>query len=121
MKTNILTRYRVIVLGLKSRRFPVPEDGIFVSEGDTFYGYSYAQHREGKFFDLWFTRNKEQDSQNLVTFGRIQSIDNAAYMGGTLGNAQMYTTKMGQFLVEEVGLATGEEVFYGETNEDKFS
>lgn len=122
-KGNVLTRYRVIVLGVKPRRFHVPDDEFIttIMEGDTFYGYSYPFHREGKFFDLWFTKNKELDSQNLLTFGRIQSISPASNITGVLSDAKLYVTKMGQFIVEDVGLATRDEEFYGEDDEIQFS
>ena len=110
-------------MNVKPKRFHVPDDEFItmVMEGDTFYGYSYPEHREGKFFDLWFTRNKELDSQNLLTFGRICSIQDASSLGGTLPGAKLYHTKMGSFVVEEVGLATVDQEFYGVEDENKFS
>lgn len=122
-KGSVLTRYRIIVLGVKPRRFHVPDDEFIttIMEGDTFYGYSYAHHREGKFFDLWFTQTKEQDSQNMLTFGRIHSITPAAQFVGVLSDAKLYTTKMGQFIVEDVGLATRDEQFHGDDDEIQFS
>ena len=120
---TLLTRYRVIVMSVKPKRFHVPDDEFItmVMEGDTFYGYSYPEHREGKFFDLWFTQNKELDSQNLLSFNRILSIQSAATIGGMLPTAKLYHTKLGTFVVEEVGLATVDQEFYGVDYENQFS
>lgn len=104
-----MTRYRVIVLSLKPRRaYPAPaDDEVFLQERDVFLGYSYKQHRSGKYFDLWFTNPKEKDLDNFVTFGRINAIVPEAG-----GKTALYVTKFGRFIVEEMSDET--QVMQGE-------
>lgn len=92
-----LVRYKVTVLSLKSRRgLSVPDDGIFLMEGDVLGGYGYADHQIDKYFDLWFDSEKE-DRDNYVTFGRVKKMEEFRNSKG-----KFYVTKIGRFIVEEV-------------------
>lgn len=93
-----MMRYKVHVMDLKPRRaFPLPTDEeIFIQLGDTFFGYSWREHRVGKYFDLWFTNPKHDDPDNFVTFGRINAI------GCAPGKGTIYDTRFGTFAVEEI-------------------
>jgi hypothetical protein len=90
-----LSRYRAVVLGVKpQRRYPAPpDDAILLKEEDVFFGYSYPKHIEGKYFDLWFTRERDADNENFVTFGRILTI--TPFRKGAI-----YATKLGRFYIE---------------------
>lgn len=92
-----MTRYKVYVEALRPRRsFSLPDpEQVLVMPGDTFFGYSFSEHRLGKYFDLWFTNPKSDDPDNFVTFGRVLCIDGNE-QGGT------YYTKIGTFKVEKI-------------------
>ncbi len=94
---NELVRYRVTVLSLKPRRYEVPDDGIFLSEGDVVGGYGFANHQIGKYFDVWFTNPKGLDRENYLTFGKVMRIEDFKKQKG-----MFYATKIGRFLVEVV-------------------
>ncbi len=89
-----LTRYKVEVFKAKpQRRFPMPTDSeIHVKDDDVFFGYGYPNHLVGKYFDLWFMPDRDEDHENFVTFGRILSITRVK--GG-----HCYITKLGVFTV----------------------
>jgi hypothetical protein len=110
-----LTRYRAVVLGVKpQRRFPLPaDDAILVKEDDVFFGYSYPKHIEGKYFDLWFVRDRDEDPENFVTFGRIISI--TPFRRGAI-----YTTKLGKFYIEEAENGRSNHVQVGNRHQGKY-
>lgn len=105
-KVAKLARYKVVVLGLKPRKGhpPIPPDGIPMFDNDRIFGYGYRQHRQGKYFDLWFTNPKEDDQDNFITFGRITRIDDNPDLPG-----KIYHTKLGRFYVEETRNGTHQE------------
>lgn len=92
---KVFTKYKITVIKLKSRRgFQVPEDGIFLNDGDVLCGYSHMQHENNKYFDVWFNSNKNLDPDNYVTLGRIQKVEGFTY-----------TTKLGIFNIIELSEA----------------
>ncbi len=100
---KVLTHYRVTVLSLKSHRglsaYAVPDDGVFIAEGDVFSGYGHPEHIPDKYFDLWFAPILDQyERSNYVTFGRIKRME--AFRNG---KGKFYVTKLGRFIVEELG------------------
>jgi len=97
-KVGQLVRYKVVVLSLKpQRRRGFADDLVVINDLDTFFGFSYKNHRSGKYFDLWFSNPKEKDIENFVTFGRIIRIE-PPYEG----TGATYVTKFGRFYVQEM-------------------
>lgn len=93
-----LVHYRVTVLSLKRRGMDLPDDAIFVAEGDVFSGYGKPVHQIEKYFDLWFASNVDKDERdNYITFGRIKRMEQ--FRNGT---GKFYVTKLGRFIVEEL-------------------
>lgn len=87
-----MKKYKVTVIKLRGKRsFQVPDDGIFLTEGDVMCGYSQEEHAMDKYFDVWFNNPKNLDSLNYVTLGRIQKVEE-----------DVYTTKIGVFKIQEV-------------------
>lgn len=98
---NKLTRYKIIALKTKkSSRLSLNNyfDEITVSEGDIFFGFSYANHMVGKHLDMWLTNERADDPDNFVGFARIMSITER-YDG------KVYITHSGHYLVKEMDSA----------------
>lgn len=98
---NKLTRYKIVALRTKkSSRLSLNNyfDEITVSEGDVFFGFSYANHMVGKHLDMWLTNERADDPDNFVGFARIMSITDG-YDG------KIYITHSGHYLVKEMDSA----------------
>lgn len=84
-------KYMVTVIKIRRGGYRVAEDGIFLNEGDVLCGYSHPQHEANKYFDVWFTSDKNLDPDNYVTLGRIREVFEDTYI-----------TKLGVFKIQEV-------------------
>lgn len=95
-----LTYYKVQVKRLKYRDTDrmLPDDAVFMNEGDTVCGYVKHSPEVGKYMDLWFSSYLDaEERDNYITLGRVTRIENAKS-----GNGKFLVTKLGRFIVEEV-------------------
>lgn len=86
-------RVKLTVLNIKRRALSlIPEDGIFISEGDVFGGYVDPKF---EYLNLHYVDIEKHDPTNFTAFGKILSCEEQ-------GNSFIYTTKFGKFVLEEV-------------------